>query len=250
MKPTTIDQLNQINQTFYQRVANDFHRTRQHYWPGWHQLTPMLAQAQPQSVLDVGCGNARFALYLAQEPKLTELEYLGLDNNQQLLSLAETRLGQEKLSHQLIQTDIIDRLIQGQPLIEPTNSFDLVTAFGLFHHVPSFELRQQLLTQLAQHLKPDGLMVITFWKFLDDLRLKKRVVNPLHLKLNPDELDEHDYILDWQRGPISYRYCHYIDDREEEALIDGLNLELVTRFRADGPTDQVNQYLALRKKKA
>ena len=249
MKQQTINQLNQINNTFYQEVANDFHRTRQHYWPGWHQLTDLLKQSQPTSILDVGCGNGRFGLYLKHEPQLNSIKYIGLDSNDQLLSLAQKRLTKEEINNQLIQTDLVEQLIQDQPLAQLDSDYDLITAFGLLHHIPSFELRKKLLTQLAGKLTQNGILVITFWRFLDDLRLKKRVVDPSYLNLDPSELDEHDFILDWKRGVTGYRYCHYVDDQEEALLLQDLGLEQLMQFKADGPTNQVNQYLALRKKK-
>lgn len=62
MDTKTINHLNAINRAFYATVANDFDQTRGTAWPGWKRLQPYLTL--PLSVLDVGCGNARFALFL------------------------------------------------------------------------------------------------------------------------------------------------------------------------------------------
>ena len=62
MDTETINRLNAINHAFYATVADDFDQTRGTAWPGWKRLLPYLTT--PLSVLDVGCGNARFALFL------------------------------------------------------------------------------------------------------------------------------------------------------------------------------------------
>src|SRR5437773_46351 len=64
----TIQRLNEINRAFYNRVAQDFDETRQQAWPGWDTLLSYLNAPlnAPLSVLDVGCGNGRFGLFLAQ----------------------------------------------------------------------------------------------------------------------------------------------------------------------------------------
>lgn len=249
MNQQTIQQLNQINQDFYLEVANDFHRTRQHYWPGWHILTPLLEKENITSTLDVGCGNGRFAIYFKDELKPPNFKYHGIDNNEHLLSLAKERLSKEGVQADFEQVDLVDRLIQGQSITSQIQTYNLVTAFGLFHHIPSFELRKKLLENLVQMLDPNGLLIITFWKFLDDLRLKRRVIDPTYLKLDPELLEPHDYILDWKRGVTGYRYCHLVDEQEEHELLQNLDLEIVTTFRADGPTNNINKYLALRKKR-
>ena len=38
MKIKTIKQLNQLNQDFYNTIADDFSDTRQYFWKGWRHL--------------------------------------------------------------------------------------------------------------------------------------------------------------------------------------------------------------------
>ena len=68
MQQETIKMLNQLNRDFYYRVADDFSESRQYYWPGWQKIPLFFKKNQQNAkkiqVLDVGCGNARFAKFL------------------------------------------------------------------------------------------------------------------------------------------------------------------------------------------
>lgn len=61
----TIQRLNAINREFYRVTAREFDQTRGAAWPGWERLLPYLHP--PLSVLDVGCGNGRFGLFLREK---------------------------------------------------------------------------------------------------------------------------------------------------------------------------------------
>src|SRR5215216_4249990 len=119
MDTDTINRLNAINRTFYATVADDFDQTRGTAWPGWQRLLPYLST--PLSVLDVACGNARFALFLhdnlsfiTQQPdsfsapsaqhSVLPLFYTGLDSSPALLDHARTALsGKDNLNFTLEQ---------------------------------------------------------------------------------------------------------------------------------------------------
>src|ERR1700741_2300315 len=73
MDAKTINYLNNINRNFYATVADDFDQTRATAWPGWQRLLPYLSM--PLSVLDVGCGNARFARFLHDDLILANYDY-------------------------------------------------------------------------------------------------------------------------------------------------------------------------------
>src|SRR5690606_31558787 len=96
---------------------------------------------------------------------------------------------------------------------------DVVTAFGLIHHLPSFELRQQLVEALLNLIRPGGVLILAAWQFMTVERLKEKVINPQTLSLNPADLEPRDYILDWERGAHSYRYCHWVTPEELQQLL-------------------------------
>lgn len=245
----TIETLNQLNQQFYQQVNQDFHRTRQHSWPGWSRLEPNLKQLfsehQNQHVVDYGCGNGRFGVFLAKSfPDLQEsTHYWGCDQNQPLLDLAAGRLAQTKLKYQLVKLDLVSALLDegSEKLVQiPRNQLSVM--FGLLHHIPCFELRRSLIHAAVDRVLAGGMLITTYWKFLDVPRLQRRLQSPKKVNLDHLDLEDNDYFLDWQRGETSIRYCHYVSDTEAEALFENLPIKLVHEFRADGSTNQANHY--------
>jgi hypothetical protein len=62
---TTARALNALNQSFYSESAEEFAATRSASWPGWRKLLPLLREKRNAAILDVGCGNARFASFLS-----------------------------------------------------------------------------------------------------------------------------------------------------------------------------------------
>ena len=248
MQAQTIRALNQLNQEFYQQVAVDFNRTRQQAWVGWQKILPILQKNQffkkKIKVLDIACGNGRFAWFL--QDRGLDFSYSGLDNNHQLLRLAKKSLTAKKIEHKLKQ-------------------FDLIVVFGLSHHLPGQKLRKAFLTSLENLLNQDGLLVISNWQFAKDKqRFEKHYLNQNRLKkLNLEqqsklarlieELENNDYLLDWssqkatENQQQAWRYCHLIDEQEMDLLIENSNLKIVDNFLADGKSQQLNQYFVLKK---
>ncbi len=245
MKKSTVKKLNQINREFYHQTAEEFSRSRSYYWSGWKKILPHLntitAQKKEINVLDVGCGNGRFGLFLSANSSEIKINYWGIDFSERLLASAEKRLAAAKINYHLKKTDITEGL-NLKPL-----KFDLIVCFGLFHHLPSFYLRQKLLKDLADRLNVNGLLAVTFWQFADKPRFKQKIVQPEKVGIQPKEIDDKDYILDWKRGKKAYRYCRQIDYPEAEKLSQGLNLKQIDQYLADGKTSDLNLYLVFKK---
>ena len=129
MKPETVTYLNSLNRQFYETTASAFDETRQHPWDGWERLRANLPAARPLRVLDVGCGNGRFGVFLADE--LSAMTYHGMDNNPTLLGYARDVLqGRPGITTTFSQQDIV---ADG---LAVTGDYDLVVLFGVIHHVP------------------------------------------------------------------------------------------------------------------
>jgi SAM-dependent methyltransferase len=233
MNDATVKRLNQINQDFYRITAASFDESRSEPWPGWDVLLPYLKT--PFSVLDVGCGNGRFGLFLADKLG-ANLIYHGLDNNPALLDRARAALSH--LNARLDERDIVTN-----PPDEGT--YDLVALFGVLHHVPGDDQRRALMRQLAQRVAPGGYLVFAAWRFYDYARFRERVV-PWPDDLT-DEIEPGDYLLDWRRGERALRYCHYVDDAEHAALIAAAGLTEIITYRADGRTNDINRYSLLKR---
>jgi tRNA (uracil-5-)-methyltransferase TRM9 len=232
----TIHRLNDINREFYRVTAAEFDETRRQAWPGWKPyLNPSAAAF---SVLDVGCGNGRFGVFLAQNVS-ANIHYHGIDNNALLLSRAADSLSiLANISAKLEECDIVDN-----PLSE--GQYDLVALFGVLHHVPSFERRTGLLRMLAERITDGGMLAFACWRFYEEPRWRERI------RPWPDDLAEYleadDYLLDWRRGETALRYCHYVDDTEHGALIAATGLREVARYRADGAGGVSNCYSILQR---
>lgn len=239
MDDSTINTLNAINRNFYEVTATEFDQTRGTAWQGWHDLLPYLPEPTdaPLRVLDVGCGNGRFGVFLA-ENTTHHIIYHGMDNNQKLLDFAQDTLTQ----HTQIQTTLEARDIVTTPPAD--GEYDLVVLFGVIHHVPSYKHRQAFIKTLAERVAENGLLIFAAWRFYEFDRFKKRLT-AWDDDLAP-KVEKHDYLLDWRRGEVALRYCHYVDDSEHQALIDATDLTEITTYRADGFTGTVNQYSVLK----
>jgi tRNA (uracil-5-)-methyltransferase TRM9 len=240
MDEATIKRLNAINREFYRTTANEFDQTRGKPWPGWERLLPHLPrESVPLRVLDVGCGNGRFGLFLAARLQV-EIDYHGVDNNPALLAHAREALAAvDKLRGRLDERDVIES--------PPDDGlYDVVAVFGLMHHIPGAEHRREFmrrLGELGERVSAGGLLAFACWRFYEYERFRRRVV-PW-----PDDLagqvERHDYLLDWRRGEVALRYCHYVDDDEHAALVAASGLQEVTTYRADGFNGEVNRYSLL-----
>ncbi|MFH2118267.1 MAG: class I SAM-dependent methyltransferase [Candidatus Paceibacterota bacterium] len=252
MKTALIHQLNEINARFYQLTATEFSKTRSFYWQGWKNLLPIidpLAKQKTQfKVLDVGCGNGRFGEFLFRKSKIKKLIYHGLDNSQELLNFAEQRLAPLKFEKEFMTIDLVESLLN-QTITEkiPYKKYHLATLFGILHHIPSQKLRLELIRLLGDSLVSGGFLVLTAWRFLNEKRFEKKQIHPSIVQIDPEELEENDYILDWQQGITAHRYCHYTGEQEMKKLIDHSGLELVQEYTADGKSGNLNHYVVLRK---
>lgn len=253
MKQKTIKQLNHINQNFYHSISEEFSASRQHHWPGWKQLVPVIKKnidSQEIKILDLACGNGRFAHFLDQNLQSKKIIYTAVDNNQQLLDKINQRQYQNIKQISLIKNDMINNLIKKKKVVsqfDNQDKFELITVFGFFHHLPGCKTRQIFLQLLANMMKKNSLLIFTAWQFNREERFKHKIINPEKVNIQANQLETNDYILDWQRGKKAYRYCHYADYQEIKEIIKKTNFILIDHFYADGKSGKLNLYLILRK---
>jgi SAM-dependent methyltransferase len=228
MDEPTAQYLNSLNRDFYRVTAAEFDQTRGQPWPGWEPLLPLIHT--PLTVLDVGCGNGRFGLYLAQH--LEQVNYHGIDNNAALLARAQENLPDATFS----QVDIIEHP-------PDSGTYDLVVLFGVIHHVPGEQRRRDFIRILADRVASGGYLAFACWRFYEFERFRGRIV-PW-----PEDVavEAHDYLLDWRRGERALRYCHYVDDEEHTTLVAATGLDEITTYRADGFSGTVNCYSILQR---
>lgn len=251
MDPKTVTKLNQLNQDFYQQIAESFDQTRQSAWKGWEQLIPTLQQLVKNkntfSVLDLGCGNGRFAEFLLKNS--FKFEYLGVDSNIKLLSIAQKKLNKNP-KILFSQLDLVEIITTNQLQSKVSHKYDLVVAFGVLHHIPSFKLRVQFIKTICELANnSNSRIVLTAWQFASEDRFNDKFIDPNIISLDSDSLEDNDFILGWQNQPNTYRYCHFVDQLEMEKIVKiAGNCSIENSFLADGKTEQLNRYFVLQLK--
>ena len=254
MNSDTRKTLRELNHAFYSARAEAFDASRDHPWPGWERAIPKAENPQPGRplrVLDVGCGNGRLAAFLAarHSPGSSAVDYTGVDQSPALLASARIRLdGQEGAAPRWIQDDVLGDP-PGSSL--PPGPFDLVAAFGLFHHVPGRPQRNELVKALARRVDPGGRLVLTIWQFATAERFQNHIVpwpeynEAAEHPVAQEELDSGDYLLSFGTRSGPFRYCHHCDASEFDELVASSGLRLVDDFEADGRSGNLNRYAVL-----
>ena len=229
MRNETAEALRAVNRRFYRERASEFSRTRERPWSGWGEILERAGTLLPDRprVLDVGCGNGRFARFL-EERFGSAFDYCGVDESPLALAEARRRLpGRGNLV--FVEADFLEA-----PL--PEGEFDLIVLFGVLHHVPGRENRIGLLTRLSRLLAPGGLLAFSIWRFGRYPRFQKKIVpwdeflSRAGFEIDLAGLEPGDHILTWGGAPPAHRFCHAMSDEEEGEIAAGLRLDLVERF--------------------
>lgn len=239
--------LNRLNQRFYAQIAEQWPHKRKHPWSGFQRVHEHLAaHSGENSVLDLGCGDGRFAQFLAD--RRADCRYLGLDNSPALLDVAARRTLPESFSFKpadFVETPPRELLHDRQ--------FQLIVLFGVLHHIPGSEQRRTLLRELVQHLAPSAHLVFTVWRLDEDPRFASRVVafetynQSAEARLDLEQLEPGDTLLRWDEQSETPRYCHFPDAAELSQLIAATGLSECERYRADGHLNRMNEYVVLRR---
>ncbi|MBI5265935.1 MAG: class I SAM-dependent methyltransferase [candidate division Zixibacteria bacterium] len=114
---------------------------------------PMLKEAFPDTklrVVDVGCGDGRDALYLAQR----DIEVTGVDSSS--IGLARLREKAEQAGLQTLVSCIHDDLIH----YRPDSDYHAILSSGALHYAPP-ETRSRLFEQYKAHVLTGGLFACT-----------------------------------------------------------------------------------------
>ncbi len=259
MNQKTLRALNAINLAFYRDAAAEFSATRSNPWPGWQRIVAALeGRERPLRVLDVGCGNARFAEFLATRG-LAPARYVGVDASEALLEHARRRLGALASREPVrprgagaVELRLGDLASDPLGALLPRERFGLIALFGVLHHVPSFARRRALLQALAERLERGGILALAQWQFANAERFRKKAV-PWHEfnrsaaeAIDVEQLEPGDELLRWGRGQGQLRYCHFASEEELGELLSGLELDCIERYVADGRSHDLNRYVLLR----
>lgn len=242
MNEITCKRLLDLNRQFYATVADDFDSTRLNLPMGMirslNYVRPLFTEGEKLSVLDAGCGNGRFCWAL--EKLETPIDYLGIDNDSRLLDLAQTHSSQ--LHFVYTQFQQLDLVTSTPRLASPCH---LVTCFAVLHHIPSYNLRLQLMRWLASQLEAGGRLLISTWQFLNSPRLVAKQIDWSAVGIDAHETEPGDALLPWNQGVYAIRYAHQIDEDEVRQLAQEAGLLLQEIYYADGKEGNLNLYAVL-----
>ena len=255
METSVARELARLTRAFYDEVSDSFSATRATPWPGWQRVLQEAgvvgARAPRLRVLDLACGNLRFARYLgaacaAGDGRKVDLRAVdacdGLAANDDTPGVAVT------YQH----LDIVEALLAGDDLARciEAEGCDLAVCFGFMHHLALPAHRRHVLEALASCCRPGGYVAVSFWQLSRSARLlaKARETTEVALPaLGLGALDAGDYLLGWQGRTDVVRYCHDFSEEEIDGLAAAVRPQAreVARFSADGAEGNLNRYLLL-----
>lgn len=239
MKPEITQKLLNVNRQFYQTFANQFSATRRRIQPGVDKILEHLPEEA--SILELGCGNGELPLQLSRKKRRGS--YLGLDFSSPLLELAQ------EINQKIAQTSALkvqfrsaDLASQDWEAALTENKFEFILAFAFLHHIPSEELRAQILDKARRLLEYNGLFIHSEWQFLNSPRLVARIQPWSTLGLSELDVDSGDYLLDWRQGGSGLRYVHFFQAQELQRLAESSNFQIIETFFSDGMGNRLGLY--------
>lgn len=234
MNSSTAARLVEINREFYNRFGDAFSATRRRTQPGVRRVLNMLSG--DESILDLGCGNGEFARELSKRGHRGP--YLGVDFSLPLLRDAEAQPG--AMSAKFVQVDL-SQLANSEVLME-SGKWGVVTAFAVLHHIPSTEVRLDILRTVRELLAEDGRFIHSSWQFLNSEKLKARIKPWEEAAIPASAVDAGDYLLDWRSGGEGLRYVHHFTESELSELAKATGFRVQDTFYSDGQSGDLGLY--------
>jgi tRNA (uracil-5-)-methyltransferase TRM9 len=232
MQQQIADRLLTLNQEFYQSFAESFSETRARIQPGVIKAIGDLPKGA--SVLDVGCGNGTLACTLHEYGH--QGLYIGLDSSDQLL-----RLARERCTHP--QATFFKRdIAENDWALGLTDPFDRIFAFAVIHHLPGELLRKEVFKTFHRLLAIEGQVTFSLWNFLASERLRDRILPWDLVDIDPQDLDQGDYLLDWRRGGYGLRYVHAFSEAELLELARKTGFDIINAYFSDGEGGKLGYY--------
>lgn len=204
-------------QDIYNRIAPDFSDTRGKWWQPPIGLTDQLHDGM--KVLDLGCGNGRFAeLFRGRD-----IEYLGVDNSEELIKICRERFTGEKN----IRFEVVDVIEYGsngtrRDVACNVSTFDLVLMIAVLHHIPTKELRLQVLKNIYDSLAPGGKLIMRNWNLFNRKTAKRYYKRLLDFpyKISRGIWSFKDAFIPWKgTGKQQLRYVHSFTKGEMQELL-------------------------------
>ena len=233
MQEATLKRLLDINYQFYQSFGAEFSATRARIQPGVGMIINRLEGHE--HILDLGCGNGALARQLANLGH--KGSYTGLDFSLPLLAAADQQPGSFPVN--FLQADLTSTDWEADLL--PDN-YHMVFSFAALHHIPSEQLRLQIIMKIVALLKKEGKFIHSHWQFLNSPRLRDRIQPWQEAGLRSQDVEPGDYLLDWKRGGHGLRYVHHFDEEELSRLAETAGFNVCESFLSDGQGGRLGLY--------
>lgn len=133
----------------YNKVVDPFVASRVRDWNEFEIITSHI-QTQ-DTILDAGCAHGRLVPTLLAHGIQKE-NYTGIDISENLIAKARETFPNT-------QFDVGD--VCNLPYVD--NNFDTVISSAVLHHIPSQELRIQMINELVRVTKPGGKIIFLVW---------------------------------------------------------------------------------------
>lgn len=234
MNQETQKKLLQIVKENYESIAEGFNETRKKaVWPELAKLCDKYLHAGDK-VLDVGCGNGRLLDSIGERA----IDYLGVDNSQNLIRLAQERYLQTGVRFEV--QDVLDL-----NMVSDYN-FDIVFSIAMIHHLPGEKLQIDALRQMKSKLRPGGKIILSAWNLWSHKKFRSLILKFHLLKfIGKNQMDFGDILFDWKNSQgekVSKRYYHAFRLGELKKLAIKSGLKVIDVYR-----DKYNIYLVAEK---
>ena len=193
----------------YNSISDHFDLTRKHPWKEFEAFKPYLRD--DIFIADVGCGNGRFYEHLKDEGY--KADYLGIDNSEKLLEIAQKKHPEAKF--------ILGEL-QNIPIED--HKVDLLVEIASFHHLPNKELRNKALQEAYRVLVKGGIFIITTWNLFQ--KKYKKYIWKARLKSLFSHYSPRDTFIPWSDTGID-RYYYAFTPKELQKLIENNGFKIL-----------------------
>jgi SAM-dependent methyltransferase len=230
-----------VNKKFYSEVFETWNQSPEYYWAGFWDLYPYLClcfkEKTSVKVLDIGCANGRWFNFLEYCFPEIVFEKYGLD----FIDFPFVN----DFSFQILDITTPE-FVDFCNLVINLKSFDLITMFGVYHHIQGQKKRECITKNLQNLMTENGTFIFTRWNFLLLERLRKHIIKPLELpdsiKIDLETWEKGDYYLKWEKGKYGIRFANFMDCWEIEMLLKAGSLKCIASFDADDKLDNRNTY--------
>lgn len=179
-------------QDIWDNIAESFSHTRKTPW----QVVVDYIQSQPKphQSIDLGCGNGRHSIPLAQHSQKT----LAVDFSKNLLDITKKSLRK----HNITNTTLLQANLIAIPLKD--NSIDIALMIASLHSIPHRSDRQQALQEIYRVLKPKSSVLLTVWN-----------TNHKAYKTATDEQKTQDTTIYWTQHKHNEPRFYHLYTKEE-----------------------------------